>query len=88
VSSYTYQHDPRISGADFEQDEEEYCSVCGGPMEWVDCWKGCDDGEWDLYEANPNEYEPGEVQTCDGCEGQGGYLECISLPHEGNEVQR
>jgi hypothetical protein len=33
MSNYTYQHDPRISGADFESDfimdSEEECPACG-----------------------------------------------------------
>lgn len=65
-----------------EGDEEEYCSVCGGYLDWVDCWYCHGEGEFDLYEQDCFAYEPGEVERCEVCNGEGGYLECMNLPHK------
>jgi hypothetical protein len=81
MSNYTEKHDPRISGVDFEDFKDDYCPVCGGYMEWVDCVNSCDEGQFDMHELNPNEYEPGEVEDCQLCAGEGGYLQCIHIPH-------
>jgi hypothetical protein len=50
-------------------------------MEWVDCQACQGEGGRDLYEENPLEYDPGEIEPCDVCYGAGGYLECPNLPH-------
>jgi hypothetical protein len=41
----------------------------------------CDEGQFDMHELNPNEYEPGELEDCQLCAGEGGYLQCIHIPH-------
>ena len=72
---------------DEDDDEEEWCLICGGPMEWVNCYNCFGEGEFDLYDMNPNEYEPGDIDRCEICQGKGGYLECIHLPHKEKENQ-
>lgn len=42
MSNYTYQHDPRISGADFEDDDDPCCEVCGHPGNYTNSiCEGC-----------------------------------------------
>lgn len=55
---------------------EPTCTVCGAPMEWQDCWNGCDDGYFDLYDEDPLWYDEDDVQACDICDGKGGYWVC------------
>ena len=54
------------------------CPECGGYALHFRCWDCGGDGEFDLYEDNPNEYEPGEVDLCDTCEGKGHWFVCKS----------
>jgi hypothetical protein len=43
MSNYTYQHDPRISGADFEDNEKpDLCPKCGTEMDYHED----EDGHW------------------------------------------
>lgn len=70
------------------QDDEEvesWCRVCGGFMEWQDCWqcggKGGRDGD-DLMEEDPLWYDEDDWEDCDICRGKGGYWQCASLPHD------
>lgn len=70
---------------EIEQESEPYCTICGAPMEWVDCWncggEGGRDGD-DLMEEDPMWYDEDDWEDCDICRGKGGYWECINLPHE------
>lgn len=76
--------DPRIEDAVGEDDDtDRYCTVCGGYMDWADCWQCGGDGEFDLYDEDPINFSPGEeYERCNECEGKGGYWECASLPHD------
>jgi hypothetical protein len=65
-----------------DYDPAECCKICGVELVWEDCWKGCDDGVWWLYEEDPMWYDEDDAQDCDGCDGKGGYLICPALPHE------
>ena len=67
-------------------DQDRYCAICGGYMDWIDCWQCGGEGEFDMYEDDPMWYEPGDFEDCDVCRGAGGYWECASLPHESKEV--
>ena len=42
--------------------------------EWVNCWNGCDDGYFDVYEEDPLWYDPGDTEMCDVCKGKGGWI--------------
>lgn len=64
---------------------EPVCTVCGAPMEWQDCWNGCDDGYFDLYDEDPLWYDEDDVQACDICDGKGGYWVCPDA--EGHEKE-
>lgn len=82
-------HQPDIDGSEPDEGSDEYdcCDICGGPIEWVDCYACFGEGEFDLYEQNPLEYEPGEIERCDVCHGKGGYLECMHLEdHPQNRI--
>lgn len=63
------------------------CSHCGAELEYEDCWSCGGDGWIDLYEEDPISYSPGELEKCDVCEGEGGYLVCPFLPHKDSEVR-
>ncbi len=70
-----------------QADEEvaDWCRVCGGPMDWEDCWqcggKGGRDGD-DLMAEAPMWYSEDDFEVCEECDGRGGYWQCINLPHE------
>lgn len=57
---------------------EPTCKRCGGQMDWVDCWSGCEDGYFDGYEEDPLWFEPGEMEVCGNCDGTGGWWECFN----------
>lgn len=60
-------------------DDGEYaeCPKCGGDAMYYRCHEpGCEDGWYDMYEDNPNEYEPGDVEMCDICQGKGCWWVC------------
>jgi hypothetical protein len=61
---------------DNPDDQLMICPVCGTCMEWEDCWNGCDDGYFDMYEEDPLWYDEDDVEVCDICEGRGGYWVC------------
>src|SRR5690606_32189634 len=56
----------------------ERCGCCD--TEWEDCWKcggqGGRDDE-DLMEEDPLWYSPGDFETCDICDGRGGWHVCV-----------
>ena len=52
------------------------CLTCGADLTWISCWKCLGDGDFDLYEEDPNFYEPGESEACDECGGDGGWMGC------------
>lgn len=68
----------------YDDDDPQFttCPICGGEMEWADCWNGCDDGYFDEYETDAINYAEGEEFTpCGECHGNGGYWICANLPH-------
>lgn len=69
-----------------DEDDEPFCAICGGNMDWVDCWSCGGEGEIDVYEEDPMWYDPGDTEKCEECNGDGGYWECISLPHVESEA--
>lgn len=56
--------------------EEKLCPLCGHAMVWVVCQSGCDNGYFSLYDRYPDSYEPGDVEKCDVCNGDGSYWDC------------
>ena len=46
------------------------CSMCGG------------EGEFNLFDDNPNEYEPGDVETCEVCKGDGEWTICSECDYD------
>ena len=56
--------------------EEHICPVCGLDMEWEDCWNGCEDGFFNLYDDDPLWYDEDDTEVCEICKGQGGYWVC------------
>lgn len=69
-----------------QQEEQDYaeslcprCKCC--EMDWEDCYqcggeggRGYDD---DLQFEDPLWYQPGDFETCDTCEGAGGWAMCL-----------
>lgn len=54
-----------------------WCSTCGAEMERVPCTAiGCEDGWVDGYEDDPLWFEPGELERCGECGGEGGWWVC------------
>ena len=63
------------------------CTICGSPLEWEECWNGCDDGYFDMYDEDPLWYDEGE-EMCEICRGTGGYWVCPNAKnHEQSEGQ-
>lgn len=72
-----------------EQDNHDpCCDVCGGYMEWEDCWncggKGGRDGD-DLMAEDPLWYDEDDWEDCDICEGKGGYWLCANAKQHDEE---
>ncbi len=61
-----------------------FCKRCGGDMEWVECYAGCDDGYFDGYEEDPLWYYPGETVRCETCQGASGWWECFHCQETAN----
>lgn len=63
---------------DFEyEDQSEDCKDCGGSTYFTDCWQCGGEGyRDDLYEEDPMWYAPGDIETCEICEGKGGWYVC------------
>lgn len=60
-----------------EEIQENICPTCGSPLEWEDCWNGCDDGYFDdLYDEDPLWYDEGDTEMCTVCNGRGGWWVC------------
>ena len=58
---------------------EETCGLCGAELEWADCWQCGGAGGFtgdELMEDDPLWYTPSDFETCDICDGDGGYLVC------------
>lgn len=62
-----------------ESDMYSICQHCGSPLEWESCWQCMGEGSFDLYEEDPVWYLPGATETCQTCEGAGGYLACPTV---------
>jgi hypothetical protein len=57
------------------------CDVCGCELESEDCWQCFGEGWFDLYEDNPVEYEPGDEEPCNICDGTGRLSYCPDAKH-------
>lgn len=44
----------------------------------VDCWSCGGDGFHELCDDDPMYYDEDDVETCDICDGKGGWTACIS----------
>lgn len=66
----------------FHFDKEREMWVCprhgdvGDNAAWVRCWNGCDDGWFDEYEDDPINCDPGDLEPCSECRGEGGWVVC------------
>ena len=67
------------------QETEPVCAVCGMCMEWEDCWNGCEDGFFNLYEEDPLFYDEDDTEVCEICKGQGGYWVCPNAENHPKE---
>jgi len=78
-----------MSDHEDEMSDHEICLICGAHLEWVSCWHCHGEGSFDLADEDPIYYPylPGEMlETCQECQGRGGYLECSDLPHVKEEA--
>lgn len=68
--------DRPLGGYDFDE-EDDTCPECGTPMEWSPCHMiDCEEGNYDLYEEDPINYDPGTYAACSECDGEGGSWYC------------
>lgn len=58
---------------DYELDYDFACKKCGcSPIHWRRCTEMyCDDGTIDLYEEDPQWFDPGDMERCQTCHGTG-----------------
>lgn len=71
---------PDTLGCSYPQ-QEPTCEICSQPMEWEDCWNGCDDGYLSLYDEDPLFYDEDDQEVCDICDGKGGWWVCPVAYH-------
>lgn len=76
---------PWMQDADY-MDDAPRCSICNCVLEWEDCGS-CEDGYVDLYEDDPLWYDPGDVELCNICGGNGGWLACPNAEHHDKETK-
>lgn len=68
-------------------DDEDYCRICGAPMERVSCWHCLGEGGFqDCGEDCCCCLEPELNEGCQECGSRGTYLECTALPHTDEQV--
>lgn len=65
-----------IQSMDARLEEWPICEICGSLMTWEDCWNGCDDGYFDMYDEDPLWYDEGDLELCEICHGHGWYYIC------------
>lgn len=62
---------------DYDDVEIPSCKHCGWDMSWADCHMiDCEDGEYDAYEEDCINNDPGTFVTCHECGGKGGHYYC------------
>lgn len=60
-----------------DYDDEPSCPHCGYQMAWADCHMiDCEGGQYDLYEEDCINYDPGTYAKCEECDGEGGRWYC------------
>lgn len=52
------------------------CPGCGWALDWEECWHCHGEGGFDGEEEDPLWFEPGEIDPCNECRGQGHYWFC------------
>lgn len=75
---------------DSDYEDEPSCPDCGYQMDWAECHMiDCEDGEYDLGEEDPINYDPGTYAKCRECGGKGGWWYCPNKdcppPENGSE---
>ena len=66
------------------------CSIHGDVGDntgWVNCHAGCNDGWFDAYEDDPINCDPGETETCEECNGEGGWVVCGECNKDNPDVE-
>lgn len=66
------------------------CSIHGDVGDntgWVPCWAGCDEGWFDAYEDDPINNDPGDLEMCDACNGEGGWTVCGECAKDNPDVE-
>lgn len=76
---------------DFEDSLCDRCKCCD--TDWEDCYecggKGGRDYDDDLQFEDPLWYQPGDFETCDICEGKGGWPVCLgNCDENGNHSKK
>jgi len=64
---------------DDDYDEDPTCKHCGYQMAWGPCHMiDCEDGEYDAYEQDAINNDPGSYVKCDECNGLGSHWYCLN----------
>ena len=55
------------------------------PEEWEECWNGCEDGFFNMYDDDPLFYDEDDTEVCEICQGMGGYWVCPNAENHPKE---
>lgn len=61
---------------DERESDDCSCAKCGGTKLPVTCWSCGGEGYHELYEEDPLWYDEDDIESCDICDGEGGYSVC------------
>lgn len=68
-------------------EEDKFCKTCGSVMEWEQCWNGCEDGFFNMYDEDPLWFDEDDVEICEICNGMGGYWVCPNVENHAKTTE-
>jgi len=73
----------------FDRQKDSWVCTEHGECEtgWVQCYAGCDDGEFDEYEDDPINNDEGDYSICPECHGEGGFRVCLECNRDNPDVE-
>ena len=63
------------------------CKCCS--QDWIECWDCGGEGYHDdMWESDPLWYDQDDIETCDICDGKGGWKGCLgNCDNNGKHVE-
>lgn len=75
---------------DIEELPVPCCTICGGMLDWIDCYDCGGEGylDWQtLQEEDPLWYDMDDIVRCIECHGRGGWWECLNYERHTNDKE-